>query len=119
MDQLVREENTFAAPAGGGSAFGGKTVLKVDQGYMYWIYVLRSLRDNNLYIGSTSDIDKRISYHNAGKVRSTKSRKPFELLYKEQFSTVTEARKRENFLKSGQGRKFLKEKFKMEAWPSG
>ncbi len=76
---------------------------------MYWVYVIRSLKDKNIYTGCTSDLNKRLMYHNSGKVRSTKSRRPFELVYKEEYISMTEARKRENCLKSGQGRKWLYE----------
>jgi putative endonuclease len=55
----------------------------------------------------TSDLRKRVSEHNRGKVRSTKSRRPLHLAYCEGFSDKTSARKRELFLKSGQGRMFL------------
>ena len=76
---------------------------------MHWIYILKSAKDGHIYIGSTSDLKERLKNHNQGRVRSTKSRRPFELVYNEQFCSVTEARKRENFLKSGQGRKWLRE----------
>ena len=75
---------------------------------MYKVYVLRSLKDSNLYIGHTKDLDKRICEHNKGKVRSTKSRRPFKLIYFENISTKSEAYQREMFLKSGQGRLLLK-----------
>ncbi len=85
------------------------------------VYVLKSKKDNKFYIGSTKDIEKRISCHNAGKVRSTKSRRPFVLLHQEEYENTKMARQRENFLKSGQGRKWLKEllKDKTEEWLSG
>ncbi|MDD5120907.1 MAG: GIY-YIG nuclease family protein [Candidatus Omnitrophica bacterium] len=76
---------------------------------MYWVYVLKSKQDGRLYIGSTSDLEKRLFYHNSGKVRSTQSRRPLDVIYKEQYTSITETRKRENFLKSGQGRKLLLE----------
>jgi putative endonuclease len=72
--------------------------------------VLKSQKDGKLYIGSTGDLEKRIKAHNSGKVRSTKGRRPLILIYNESFLTKTEARKRENFFKSGVGRKELKEK---------
>ncbi len=74
---------------------------------MFYIYVLKSCIYNNRYVGYTADIEKRISEHNSGKVRYTKGRMPWKLIYKEEYLTKTEARKRELFLKSGQGRKFL------------
>jgi len=76
---------------------------------MCWVYVLRSEKDGNYYIGSTREIEKRIRSHRAGRVRSTKRRRPLRLIYTEKYESITEARKRENFLKSGQGRKWLKE----------
>ena len=82
---------------------------------MFYTYVLRSQKDGKLYIGSTGDLEKRIKAHNSGKVRSTKGRRPLKLIYYESYLTKTEVRKRENFYKSGAGRKELKEKLeKME-----
>ena len=77
---------------------------------MYYLYVLKSKKDCRLYTGITSDIDKRLKYHNSGKCRSTKTRRPLELIFKEEFSNKREARKRELFFKSGVGRKVLKAK---------
>jgi putative endonuclease len=74
---------------------------------MCWIYVLKSKKDDKLYIGSTANLEQRLYYHNSGKVRSTKSRRPLDIVYKEQFDSVASARKRESFFKSGQGRKLL------------
>ena len=78
----------------------------------YCTYVLKSERDNHLYIGLTSNLRKRVDEHNRGKVRSTKSRRPLSLVYYEEHEDKTLGRKREIFLKSGQGRLFLKDKLK-------
>ena len=59
------------------------------------------------YIGLTNNLDKRILEHNNGKVTATKNRRPFVLIYFENFENKFEAAKREKFLKSGQGREFL------------
>ncbi|MCP5064071.1 MAG: GIY-YIG nuclease family protein [Ignavibacteriae bacterium] len=75
---------------------------------MYVVYVLRSLKDQKRYIGMTSDIERRIVEHNDGLVKSTKNRRPFELIYSEKFEAKSEAMKREKFFKSGRGREFLK-----------
>ncbi len=56
----------------------------------------------------TSDIDRRILEHNDGLVKSTKNRRPLELIYSEKFEAKSEAMKREKFFKSGRGREFLK-----------
>jgi putative endonuclease len=76
----------------------------------YYTYVLKSERDGHTYIGFTSNLTKRIDEHNRGKVRSTKSRRPLNLVYYEEHENKTVGRKRELFLKSGQGRLFLKNK---------
>jgi len=66
------------------------------------------------YVGITSDVEKKIKQHNLGYTISTKNYKPFELLFTEKFKDYKEARTREIFLKSGQGRKFL-DNFKKQA----
>jgi putative endonuclease len=70
---------------------------------MYYVYILRSLKDHKFYIGSASDLYKRLSYHNAGLQRSTKHRIPFELVYHEEFSSRIQAEKREKQIKSYKG----------------
>ena len=75
---------------------------------MYYVYALRSLKNQKRYVGSTSIPPcERLKQHNSGSSVWTKHNGPFELIYKEEYSNVTEARKRENFLKSGVGRKCL------------
>jgi len=51
------------------------------------------------YIGSTDNFEKRLKEHNSGKTKSIKHRVLFELVYREEFKTKTEARKREIQLK--------------------
>lgn len=63
--------------------------------FMPYLYILKSLKDRNLYVGTTTDIDNRIEKHNKGLVKSTKSRRPLELIYKEYFSNLSDARKKE------------------------
>ena len=64
-----------------------------------FVYVLKSKKDNNLYIGSTNDLERRLSEHNEGLVFSTKSRVPFELVYYEAYRSESDARHREKNLK--------------------
>lgn len=66
---------------------------------MYYLYIIKSIKDAKLYIGSTGDLRRRLSEHNKGLVQSTKSRTPFELRYYEAFFTEFDARKREASLK--------------------
>jgi len=54
---------------------------------LYWLYVLRSLKDERLYTGIAADRRERLREHNAGGVRSTRSRRPFVLVYSEPFET--------------------------------
>ncbi|MEW6506856.1 MAG: GIY-YIG nuclease family protein [Bacteroidota bacterium] len=74
---------------------------------MFYVYVLYSKSLSKRYVGSSSNINKRLSEHNSGKSKFTKGGIPGRLIYSEQFDTNSEARKREIFLKSGNGRKFL------------
>ncbi|MFH1656226.1 MAG: GIY-YIG nuclease family protein [Candidatus Nealsonbacteria bacterium] len=75
---------------------------------MYYVYVLKSLKDNKLYIGHTNDLRKRFKEHNTGLVNATKSRKPLKLLYYEACNILEDAIKREKSFKTGFGRAYLK-----------
>jgi len=74
----------------------------------YWVYVLEN-ENGRWYIGQTNNLDIRISKHNNQFVRSTKNRGLWKLIFKENFKTRSEAMKREEYLKSGAGRKLLKD----------
>lgn len=76
---------------------------------MFTVYVLKSDRDEIRYVGSGMDANERLRRHNKGDYRFTKGHRPWRLVYKETFKTRSEAVRREIFLKSGQGRKFLDE----------
>ena len=79
---------------------------------MYSVYVIQSFTHGNRYLGSTDDVLKRVAEHNNGKCRYTSGRLPWKLIYQEEQHTRSVAMKREKFLKSGQGRKWLDEKLK-------
>ena len=75
---------------------------------MFSIYVLKSLRNNKRYVGHTSkDVPIRLKEHNSGSNKFISTNGPFVLFYSEILPDKTSAIKRERFLKSGQGRKFL------------
>ena len=76
--------------------------------YKYYVYILQSYKDNGLYIGFTTDLKKRLVSHAKGEVTSTKLRTPFLLIHYEYFIDRQDALAREEFLKSGYGRKQLK-----------
>ena len=75
---------------------------------MWYIYVLQSAKNSRHYTGLTDDLKRRILAHNSGKVSSTSSRKPFSLIYYEACQNKEKAIRREKYLKTGYGRKFLK-----------
>jgi len=74
----------------------------------WFVYALRSLKDNNLYIGISRDPEKRVESHNKGKTESTRKRRPFVLIYTECCNSLKEAREKEKYYKSGFGREILK-----------
>jgi putative endonuclease len=78
---------------------------------MYYVYFIRSLKNGDLYIGSTEDVENRLARHNAGKVKSTKFYRPWEFLDCESYHTRNEAVRRERFLKTGQQKEILKRKY--------
>jgi len=67
---------------------------------VWHVYILYSERDGNLYVGCTKDIAERLKSHNAGKVLSTKNRRPLALMHDEEFESKADAFNRERFLKS-------------------
>ena len=79
---------------------------------MYYVYLLLSEKDCHFYTGSTSDLKRRIEEHNSGKVKSTADRKPFKLVYYEGCLNEDDARRRERYLKSGMGKKYLNNRLK-------
>ncbi|MBK7433155.1 MAG: GIY-YIG nuclease family protein [Chitinophagaceae bacterium] len=75
---------------------------------MFFVYAIRSEKDGRIYVGMCSNVEVRLKEHNAGKTKSTKGYRPWELLYTEKVSNRLDARKREIYLKSGIGKEFLK-----------
>ena len=79
---------------------------------MYYVYLLLSEVDGNLYTGSTNDLRRRIDEHNNGNVVSTAKRRPLKLIYYEACMNEMDARKREKYLKSGMGKKYIRNRLK-------
>ena len=78
---------------------------------MFYIYTLRSQRNGKKYVGLTQkNVDLRLQEHNEGKNQWTRNNRPFNLVYYEEYIDENFARKREKFLKSGNGREVLKKK---------
>ena len=79
---------------------------------MYYVYVLLSERDSKFYTGATSDLKSRAKQHNEGKVQSTKNRKPLQLIYYEACLSQEDAFRREKYLKTGMGKRYLRNRLK-------
>ena len=79
---------------------------------MWYTYVIQSNKDGYWYTGITDDLRKRLSLHNFGKVPSTKNRASFEIIYYEACKNQNDAVAREKYLKSGMGKRYLKNRLK-------
>ena len=78
---------------------------------MWFVYVLKSLRNGHLYTGYTSSVIRRLKEHNS-KIGGeyTSKNAPFKLLFYEAYLNKKDAIKAEKFFKSGYGREVLKDK---------
>jgi len=79
---------------------------------MIYVYVLLSEADEQFHTGMTSDLRRRFEEHNAGQVASTKHRLPFRLVYYEACVSRADAAAREKYLKTGMGKRYLKNRLK-------
>ena len=75
---------------------------------MYYVYILYSIKDKKLYIGSTSNLKQRITDHSSGKNISTKSRRPLKLIYYEAHFSKQDAVRREKYFKTTKGKVTIK-----------
>lgn len=75
---------------------------------MFWMYILHNPETDRYYIGSTIDLKRRLKQHLKGYTRTTRVLETYNLVYKEQFSTLEEARLREKKLKSYKSKKYIK-----------
>ncbi|MEK7194473.1 MAG: GIY-YIG nuclease family protein [Patescibacteria group bacterium] len=66
---------------------------------MAYVYLIKSLRSNWVYVGSTNDVETRFHQYNLGQVTSTKGRLPYRLIHVEEYKTIKEARVREKEIK--------------------
>lgn len=79
---------------------------------MWYVYILRSIKDGNFYVGMTNDLRKRLEMHNGGKVYSTQLRRPFYVIYYEAHHNKYDVAMRERFLKTGWGKEWIKRTLK-------
>jgi len=85
----------------------------------YYVYILLSERDNLFYTGYTSDLRNRLAMHNEGKVSSTAKRRPLKLIYFEGCLNQQDATRREKYLKSGNGKIYIKSRLRNFFNPTG
>lgn len=79
---------------------------------MFYVYLLESEVNKNLYTGYTSDLRKRLKEHNLRKNLSTKAYSPWKLIYYEACLDIEDAKRREYYLKTTQGKRLLKRRLK-------
>ncbi|MBM3251400.1 MAG: GIY-YIG nuclease family protein [Candidatus Omnitrophica bacterium] len=79
---------------------------------MFYTYILQSEKDRKFYTGSTNNLERRIEEHNTGKVFSTRKRMPLTLIYYEACKNEVDARKREKYLKTSWGKRYIKNRLK-------
>lgn len=79
----------------------------------FYVYILKSVKNNDIYVGSTANLEKRITLHNQGKVKSTKAYRPWKLLEYHKHNSRSEAINHEKFLKNHQQKELLKRKYEI------
>ncbi len=79
---------------------------------MIYTYIIQSKKDSKWYTGCTNDLRKRFKLHDTNQVVSTKGRGPFALIYYEACINTEDAFAREKYLKSGTGKRYIKNRLK-------
>ncbi len=79
---------------------------------MFYTYVFKSLKNDKLYTGCTKDLRKRFDLHNKGRSSYTKEDGPWKLIYYEACVNESDAYAREKYLKSGMGKRYVKNRLK-------
>ena len=79
---------------------------------MFYVYLLKSKKDGKWYTGSTNDLRKRLNQHNKGESTWTKRRGPWALIYYEACLNEEDTRSREKYLKTGMGKRYLKNRLR-------
>jgi putative endonuclease len=85
---------------------------------MPYTYILASIQGNSYYIGSTNNLENRLEHHNKGRSKYTKLKKPWNLIYFEEFLSLSLARKREKQIKSWKSRRAIEGLIKTKALSS-
>jgi putative endonuclease len=88
------------------------SIEEVFMNKFYYVYVLLSEKDHSFYIGFTIDIKTRLTEHNSGKVSTTRNRRPLKLVYWEGCLNQQDTAKREKYLKTTWGKRYIKSRLK-------
>jgi len=86
---------------------------------MFYTYILKSESSDKWYTGSTNDLRKRLNQHNEGKSAHTKKGMPWTLIYYEACLDEQDARSRETYLKSGMGKRYIKNRLRRFLFRTG
>ncbi len=86
---------------------------------MFYTYVLKSVKGDNLYVGYTRDLKRRLLEHNQGLNLSTKPYRPWKVIYYEACLNEVDAKRREGYLKKTQGGRLLKLRLKEYFYQEG
>ncbi|MBI3602587.1 MAG: GIY-YIG nuclease family protein [Candidatus Omnitrophica bacterium] len=78
---------------------------------MYYVYILLNYDKTHTYTGCTDNVERRLSEHNKGKVKTSKFYMPYTILHVESFNSLSEARQRERYFKTTSGRRLMKQFF--------
>lgn len=78
----------------------------------YYVYILLSKKDGKFYTGYTKDLQLRVDKHNNGEITSTKYRRPFQLIYYEACLDQQDALRREKYLKTTYGKRYIRNRLK-------
>ena len=73
----------------------------------YYVYIIQTLIDGTYYVGSTQNVDERVTRHNQRRSKYTKGRGPWELVYTEEFADRSSAMKREKEIKSRKKKEYI------------
>ena len=86
--------------------------MKLQKIMFFYVYLLKSVENDHLYVGSTNDLVRRVKEHNLGLSPSTKAYKPWKLIYYEASLNEQDAKRREKYIKTSQGGRLLKRRLK-------
>ncbi len=76
---------------------------------IYYVYILQSEKNGKFYIGSTSNVERRLTEHNSGKTKSLKYLRPLRLVFKQEYNNAAQAKRIEQKLKGFKNRNIIQQ----------